>query len=251
MDSSPYKALPVKGRGRLMVLLPGDTTAPLQYILKPFDLDDPPLYDALSYTWEMAFHAEYKHKIVPATSEALLRGNAGPSLSTRRNCHSRSMQLQDLQDKQINLWKSSNKVIHLGDVSPYTTSMPRQHQPFGTRNQDSYIHPEIREKTEGGSFNGYITIGQSKVRVQENLDRALYRLRRPDLERTLWVDAICIDQENGIERGHQVSQMGRIFQLASTVYVWLGEAAHNSNQAMRFIGDLWRVKTINGISQDD
>ena len=39
---------------------------------------------------------------------------------------------------------------------------------------------------------------------------------------SLWIDALCIDQTNKLERNHQVAQMGRIFSSASTVKVWLG-----------------------------
>ncbi|KZM22954.1 hypothetical protein ST47_g5906 [Ascochyta rabiei] len=40
--------------------------------------------------------------------------------------------------------------------------------------------------------------------------------------RLLWIDALCIDQKNNLERDHQVAQMGKIFSQANTVYVWLG-----------------------------
>jgi hypothetical protein len=38
----------------------------------------------------------------------------------------------------------------------------------------------------------------------------------------LWVDALCIDQENFKERMHQVRAMSRIFAGAERVLVWLG-----------------------------
>lgn len=38
-----------------------------------------------------------------------------------------------------------------------------------------------------------------------------------------WIDAICIDQSNTLERNHQVAHMGRIFSRAFLVYVWLGK----------------------------
>ena len=37
-----------------------------------------------------------------------------------------------------------------------------------------------------------------------------------------WVDALCIDQKNMIERNHQVAHMGDIYSRALTVEVWLG-----------------------------
>ncbi|KAK4442000.1 heterokaryon incompatibility protein-domain-containing protein [Podospora aff. communis PSN243] len=38
----------------------------------------------------------------------------------------------------------------------------------------------------------------------------------------LWVDALCIDQENVAERSHQVNLMAAIYKAAARVVVWLG-----------------------------
>ncbi|CAN9179355.1 unnamed protein product [Alternaria sp. RS040] len=37
-----------------------------------------------------------------------------------------------------------------------------------------------------------------------------------------WIDALCIDQSDVLERNHQVRQMGTIYKNAVEVYVWLG-----------------------------
>jgi hypothetical protein len=42
---------------------------------------------------------------------------------------------------------------------------------------------------------------------------------------SLWIDAICIDQGNNLERNLQVQQMGRIYSSASEVVAWLGDDA--------------------------
>jgi hypothetical protein len=41
----------------------------------------------------------------------------------------------------------------------------------------------------------------------------------------IWVDALCIDQENLKERNFQVQQMGSIYRNAAFVFAWLGEEA--------------------------
>jgi len=38
----------------------------------------------------------------------------------------------------------------------------------------------------------------------------------------IWIDAICIDQQNIAERNHQVRFMGMIYRMAQEVFVWLG-----------------------------
>ncbi|KAI0549914.1 heterokaryon incompatibility protein-domain-containing protein [Xylaria curta] len=50
--------------------------------------------------------------------------------------------------------------------------------------------------------------------VTSNLWQVLYDLRRPDIDRYLWVDGVCINQDDNIERGHQVQQMKDIYQRA-------------------------------------
>lgn len=44
-----------------------------------------------------------------------------------------------------------------------------------------------------------------------------------------WIDAICIDQSNTIERNRQVTRMGEIYNGASIVVVWLG---HTENEQL-------------------
>jgi hypothetical protein len=55
------------------------------------------------------------------------------------------------------------------------------------------------------------------------------------VERILWIDAICINQEDNAEKGQQVQSMAKIYAKASRVIVWLGEAASDSNQALRVL----------------
>jgi hypothetical protein len=58
--------------------------------------------------------------------------------------------------------------------------------------------------------------------VTPNLHQALQRLRTQE-PRRLWVDAICINQDDLQEKGHQVERMGQTYRDAVQVIVWLGE----------------------------
>lgn len=52
---------------------------------------------------------------------------------------------------------------------------------------------------------------------------SLLRYLRPTREsRMVWIDAICINQANNLERGHQVARMGEIYRRCMRVVVWLG-----------------------------
>ena len=85
---------------------------------------------------------------------------------------------------------------------------------------------------------GTIIIDDGLFLVRPNLDSALKQLRYDYTPRTLWVDAICINQFDNDERGDQVSQMGRIYSKANDVVIWLGEESHNSNQGMDFLDEI-------------
>ncbi|CZR58878.1 uncharacterized protein PAC_08770 [Phialocephala subalpina] len=80
-----------------------------------------------------------------------------------------------------------------------------------------------------------IVLDDRSRRIRENLWYALYHLRNPDILRTLWVDAICIDQNKNSERNHQVSQMGIIYSEAVRVCVWLGKSTPSIAHAMDFL----------------
>jgi hypothetical protein len=59
--------------------------------------------------------------------------------------------------------------------------------------------------------------------VTLNLESALRYLRKPQVTRRLWIDAICINQADTVERSEQVLQMGNIYKAAQRVIVWLGK----------------------------
>ncbi|KAH7327547.1 heterokaryon incompatibility protein-domain-containing protein, partial [Rhexocercosporidium sp. MPI-PUGE-AT-0058] len=59
--------------------------------------------------------------------------------------------------------------------------------------------------------------------VTKNLYSALLRLRQTKTERTLWIDAIAINQADFNEKCHQIALMRNIYKGASTVVMWLGE----------------------------
>lgn len=67
-----------------------------------------------------------------------------------------------------------------------------------------------------------LLLGGIAVWVTDNLALALRSLRRPSSWRTLWVDALCINQDDPQERCQQVDMMGHIYREASGVVIFLG-----------------------------
>ncbi|KAH8775313.1 heterokaryon incompatibility protein-domain-containing protein [Diaporthe sp. PMI_573] len=71
-----------------------------------------------------------------------------------------------------------------------------------------------------------ITVDGKVLFITENLLKALENLRYDTEDRTIWIDAICIDQSNIQERGHQVGWMTKVYEHAFRVLFWLGDAGY-------------------------
>lgn len=74
----------------------------------------------------------------------------------------------------------------------------------------------------GATDEANIELNGRAFSVRQSLYTALSYLRHEDQPRILWIDALCIDQQDISERTHQVAQMSSIYNLAYCVVVWLG-----------------------------
>lgn len=72
-----------------------------------------------------------------------------------------------------------------------------------------------------------------EVPATKNLIDALRRIRQSTGGESacLWVDALCINQDDVAERSQQVSIMHEIYSSAERVVIWLGEAGDGSDDA--------------------
>lgn len=80
-----------------------------------------------------------------------------------------------------------------------------------------------------------IEISGHPLAVTQNLFVALQYLRHVKDARHLWVDAICINQDDIPERNAQVQMMSHIYRGASRIVAWLGEQNANSDAAFDLI----------------
>jgi hypothetical protein len=83
----------------------------------------------------------------------------------------------------------------------------------------------------------HINSNNASMEITPNLNAALRYLRPKyspslDEELILWVDAVCINQEDNTEKAWQVAQMQRVYSQASRVIVWLGPPADGSDIAI-------------------
>ena len=64
-----------------------------------------------------------------------------------------------------------------------------------------------------------------KFEITRNLRDALYNIRDSSRIIGLWVDAICINQQDDNERNQQVALMGQIYSVAQHTVIYLGQSS--------------------------
>jgi len=68
-----------------------------------------------------------------------------------------------------------------------------------------------------------IIVNKAPFAVSTILLEALLHLRNSFAPRTVWIDAICVNQNDDAERSSQVLLMPKIYITASRVVIWLGK----------------------------
>lgn len=88
----------------------------------------------------------------------------------------------------------------------------------------------------------FVHISGNRFAVTQNLFEALTYLRLPDSNRTLWIDAICINQCNEAEKEVQIQQMHHVYGNAREVIAWIGPADTGTHEIFDSIS--WPGDTI-------
>jgi hypothetical protein len=82
------------------------------------------------------------------------------------------------------------------------------------------------------------------LKVTANLSLLLSKFRTSDASQVLWIDAICINQDDLDERSQQVLLMGKIYKNAAVVLMWIGDQTTYTADAVpviRWFADLLHV----------
>lgn len=110
-------------------------------------------------------------------------------------------------------------------------------------NQDSAIgglYPFLRSLWDWSSERLY------RIGITPNLSKMLQNMRHPLRTRRLWVDALCINQQDDVEKSHQIPLMFRIYQQASRVVIWLGDSIEDQER-MRLLSIFARRRVQHGV----
>jgi hypothetical protein len=88
-----------------------------------------------------------------------------------------------------------------------------------------------------------ITCNGVSVNISTNCRDALREIRWQSESRvTIWVDAICINQADMVERSTQIRLMRKVYSWASHVYIWLGKGNDMSDKAFACLSRASRLR---------
>ncbi|KAH4211770.1 hypothetical protein HBI95_044990 [Parastagonospora nodorum] len=110
--------------------------------------------------------------------------------------------------------------------------VPFEHSPL----PDSETHIRLLEVLQGNfaqhvvypTLTATITIDGRDMVVRQNCEYTLQQTFAIEKKgKHVWVDAVCIDQSNIKERGHQVAIMGQVYKRAAQVFACVGPHAED------------------------
>lgn len=129
---------------------------------------------------------------------------------------------------------------------------------WGTKSPDKQIFIEKVqwEKRKSRSAREAVrrAIGQvigQKFHIRPNLYAALSQLRDKERDIVLWVDALCINQEDEEEKSRQVEMMASIYSRAHRVLVWLGAGNVKCIEALGFIREILNLASFEALIKDE
>lgn len=151
-----------------------------------------------------------------------------------------TMALLVYQYKQLN---RERKEIRVLDVQPFTSDGMVQcsvrhvsllDDPISNYEAVSYVWSLIKGDPVCIKLDGHT------ISVPPAAEDVLKNLRHPAKKRVLWVDAICINQEDMEERASQVALMGEVYSKTACTVIWLGAADDSTSMAFTSLGILYK-----------
>jgi Heterokaryon incompatibility protein (HET) len=137
---------------------------------------------------------------------------------------------QPLDPREIRLVKHSNDL----SIASLISTISLQLCVIGLDQAPAYV--ALSYMWGDASNTQDILVNGQTVSVRKNLALALISLQKSLADGSyIWIDAICINQENSDDKNSQIPLMGTIFKKAQCVFAWLGEAGENSDLGMDLI----------------
>ena len=144
-----------------------------------------------------------------------------------------------------------DETIRLLQIAPSTnldSSVPLECSILKTRLELAPVYTALSYTWGNDVATASLSIDGLSFMIRPNLHSALLALRYVSLKRILWVDAICINQDDAIEKEYQVGLMRKIYQQASNVTIWLNTYDDEIGEAFAFIRQLQGSNIVADVS---
>jgi len=92
----------------------------------------------------------------------------------------------------------------------------------------SYVWGEATDTTD-------ILLNGTPYSITKQLHIALRHLRQQENRRILWIDALCINQQDVDERSQQILRMKDIYENAKNVFIWIGGYAPHTREEVETV----------------
>ena len=202
MSAVPYRSIDAETETRVLVLAPpvnGNNDDPLIGSLIHVRLETPPVYEALSYVW--------KNSIIGSLNNIDPDSQAFASVSNDLECGVSAVKggtkatLKEISQDPLRQW------------SLWQAGFTRPHGKIRVDGVDVEIGGELHSALKG--------LRRFWTSTRSQKDRNGY---------TIWIDALCINQNDIEERNKQVSKMGHVYQRAQAVRIWLGDVVSQTDK---------------------
>ena len=146
-------------------------------------------------------------------------------------------QYATLQDRQIRL-----VILH-----PH--SAMKEHSPLRVNITIENLNPDLEFEALSYAWGDATDLhpldsSDGLHHITTNLRDALINIRPADSPRRLWIDALCINQQDEKEKEQQIALMRQIYGTAKSTIIWLGEEADDAEMAVFYFNDMeWRLRT--------
>ncbi|KAI1392446.1 heterokaryon incompatibility protein-domain-containing protein [Hypoxylon trugodes] len=168
-----------------------------------------------AHSWTSLWRANYNYDDVPLPTRSSIR----------------LVRINPTPDGKINL---SLRAVDLSDDPIYATLSYTWGPPltiFRTDRERRKVQSQVEDPRSQVTVP--IICNGKSLRITENLYRFLRRWREGSIKgpveenapgkSEIWIDAICINQNDFDEKSIQVAKMGEIYRKCQGAYVWLGE----------------------------
>jgi hypothetical protein len=194
--------------------------------------------------------------MLPSTISAREHSNVGPTKETVDNSRSTTTVAQRTASAlyQARLPKDEIRLLTVLPSDDFNAPVECELHQFNNSTAPEY---EGLSYAWGDAIDkSAVTCNGISVNVTANLCNALKRFRDPSVSKTIWVDALCLNQADVGEKNIHIPLVGRVYSQATNTVIFLGETSHEEAAAaahgiMAVSGMLDALRAEAGIARDD